>query len=72
MRQPRRTRLFLAGTALSHLLTSHLRRLERTLGGDTEHHRAHARPHERLPIAIIEAYAGIGTFMAAFVSAESG
>ena len=67
MRQPRRTRLFLAGTALSHLLTSHLRRLERTLGGDTEHHRAHARPHERLPIAIIEAYAGIGTFMAAFV-----
>ena len=52
---------------MSHLLTSHLQRLERTLGGDKEHHGAHARPHERLPIAIIEAYAGIGTFLAAFV-----
>ena len=67
MRQPRRTRLLLAGTALFHLLTPHLERLERTLGGDAEHRGAHACPHERLPIAIIEAYVGVGTIMAAVV-----
>ena len=67
MRQPRRTRLLLTGTALFHLLTPHLERLERTLGGDAEHRRAHACPRERLPIAIIEAYVGVGTIMAAVV-----
>ena len=67
MRQLRRTRLLLTGTALFHLLTPHLGRLEPTLGGDTEHRRAHACPRERLPIAIVEAYVGVGTIMAAVV-----
>ena len=67
MRQLRRTRLLLTGTALFHLLTPHLGRLEPTLGGDTEHRRAHACPRERLPIAIVEAYVGVGAIMAAVV-----
>ena len=54
-------------SALSHLLTSHLQRPERTLSVDTEHHEARTLPHRQLPIAVIEEYAGVGTFLATFV-----